>query len=198
MSRIENARRPRGIGGILTLRRMNKGAHARLSEWGFVHFTVECKDDCLDIGCGGGANLKRLLSKSTHGTVTGVDYSETSVSKSIRTNRSAVKAGRCRVVQGDVMDLPFEDESFDIVTAFETVYFWPDIGEAFKGVFRVMRPGGMLMVCNEADGENSEDLEWTHEAGLRVYSKDELTEALEKRASPIYAWRGSPRSAGSP
>lgn len=179
MSRIDNARRPAGIGGILTLRRMNGGHHARLSEWGFARFTVECRDDCLDVGCGGGANLGRLLSKASHGTVTGLDYSETSVSKSLRTNRSAVRAGRCTVVKGDVMGMPFDDGSFDIVTAFETVYFWPDIGDAFREVFRVMRPGGMLMVCNEADGEDPEQLAWAEEVGLRIYSKEELLEAME-------------------
>ncbi len=54
--------------------------------------------------------------------------------------------------QGDASSLAFPDTSFELATAFETVYFWPGLEKCFKQVFRVLRPGGVFMICNESDG----------------------------------------------
>jgi ubiquinone/menaquinone biosynthesis C-methylase UbiE len=56
------------------------------------------------------------------------------------------------VQQGDAASLAFPDATFDLATAFETVYFWPGLEKCFKQVFRVLRPGGVFMICNESDG----------------------------------------------
>ena len=53
------------------------------------------------------------------------------------------------------MKLPFGNEAFDIITAFETIYFWPNINEAFKQVYRVLKGSGTFMICNESNGKNS-------------------------------------------
>ena len=59
-------------------------------------------------------------------------------------NRQAILEGRCTVLQGSVADMIFADGWFDAVTAFETVYFWPDLPRCFREVFRVLRSGGAL------------------------------------------------------
>lgn len=59
---------------------MNTG-HSSMAEWGFTHMEIQSDDVCLDIGCGGGANVRKLLEKSPYGKVTGIDYSEISVEK---------------------------------------------------------------------------------------------------------------------
>lgn len=46
--------------------------------------------------------------------------------------------------------LPFPDQSFDLVTAVETHYYWPDLAGDLAQVFRVLKPGGMAMVIAEA------------------------------------------------
>ena len=60
-------------------------------------------------------------------TLTGMDYSEVSVAESQKLNALAIKQGKCNVVQGDVSAIPFSDATFDYVSAFETVYFWPGL-----------------------------------------------------------------------
>ena len=40
------------------------------------------------------------------------------------------------------MKLPFRGETFDVITAFETIYFWPDISEVFKKVYKILKIGG--------------------------------------------------------
>ena len=50
-------------------------------------------------------------------------------------------------------ELPFGAEQFEVVTAFETVYFWPELAQNFREVYRVLKPGGIFFICNEANGE---------------------------------------------
>lgn len=77
MSFFQNTCKPKGFAGKIMVNMMNTG-HAALAEWGLTHIKIRDDDFCLDIGCGGGANLKRLLGKSSNGHITGVDYSEVS------------------------------------------------------------------------------------------------------------------------
>ena len=178
MAFFQNTRKPEGVGGKIMLNMMNVG-HSGMAEWGFRHIDVHDGDACLDIGCGGGANVKRLLEKSGRGRVIGLDYSEVSVEKSRKVNQRAIKAGNCEILQGDVMQLPFGNAAFDVITAFETIYFWPDIDKAFAQVYSALKTGGTFMVCNEVSGEKAGDKKWTDIVqGLRIYAPDAIADAL--------------------
>ena len=96
-----NPAKPTGEAGEQMLARMNE-SHGPLTAWGLSHFTWRGDETVLDIGCGGGANLKRMSSHVTTGHLTGVDYSETSVQTSRQTNEEAIKAGKMDVSQGSV------------------------------------------------------------------------------------------------
>ena len=141
MSFLENTRRPAGLGGKLMVRMMNVG-HRALARWGLRFLLLSADAKVLDCGCGGGANIKRLLKKCPQGVVKGIDYSSVSVEKSKKVNEAAIAEGRCAVLQGSVADMMFADTVFDAVTAFETVYFWPDLPRCFREVYRVLKPGG--------------------------------------------------------
>ena len=111
----------------------------------------------------------------------GVDYSPVSVEKARKVNRKAIECGRCAVTQGSVAELPFAALRFDLATAFETVYFWPDLPQCFREVFRVLRPGGVFFICNECGGENEKDDRWTEIIeGMTVYREGQLWEALRQ------------------
>lgn len=177
--RVRAAMKPEGDYGRAVLAHMNsaEGAHAALSAWGLAHLDVRKDARVLDVGCGGGANLLRLLALAPEGHVTGLDYSETSVATSCETAAAEIAAGRCDVAQGDVAAMPFADGSFDLVTGFETIYFWPDVPRALAEIRRVLAPGGTLFFCNEDDGTSGED--WTSAIDeLRVYTADELAALL--------------------
>ena len=75
MSFFQNTCKPKGIGGKIMVNMMNTG-HSSMAEWGFTHIEIRNNYICLDIGCGGGANVKKLLAKTPYGKVTGIDYSE--------------------------------------------------------------------------------------------------------------------------
>ena len=77
--------------------------------------------------------------------------------------------------------MPFDEESFDCVSAFETVYFWTDLEKSFAEVNRVMKSGGTFLICNESDGTNSKDKKWAKKiGGMNIYNEKQLHTALEK------------------
>ncbi len=135
---FSNARKPEGLFGRIMVKGMNGGGHAKMAEWGLSEVAISEVADILDIGCGGGGNIARLLKRCPKGTVTGIDFSPVSVQKSTKVNVKAIREGRCKVLEGNVANLPFADGSFDVVTAFETIYFWPDIEHCFNEVKRVL------------------------------------------------------------
>ncbi len=180
MNFFENTRKPQGFGGKLMVKMMNSG-HARVSQWGFSNISAEPDAKVLDVGCGGGANIAIWLDKCRNGHVTGLDYSEISVAESQKLNIAAIKQGKCRVLQGDVSSIPFSDEVFDYVSAFETVYFWPGLKKCFSEVNRVLKSGGTFLICNESDGTNASDEKWTKIiGGMKIYNRDQLVAALKE------------------
>ena len=177
---IINARKPVGELGDKLLDRMNE-SHESLAQWGVSHLDITNDDVILDIGCGGGVNVERFL-KMTENKVYGLDYSEIAVEKSTKLNQDAIDEGRCEVIQGSVSELPFEDNTFDIVTGFETVYFWPDFVNDCKEVRRVLKDDGIMFICNEAipDEEDERQKELINLLDMKIFSEDEFDEYLRE------------------
>lgn len=179
---IINARKPVGKLGHKILERMNN-SHELMAQWGVSHFDIHEGDMILDIGCGGGKNIERFAKQIIKGKVFGIDYSEVSVKMSIELNRKAIDDGKVEVVQGSVSEMPFEDNTFDIVTGFETIYFWPDFINDLKEVNRVLKKDGLLFFCNEAvyrEGEMEKYDDLVELLDMKIYSEDVLKESLEK------------------
>lgn len=175
--KIDQCMKPHGEEGIETIQNMNEN-HREISEFAFECVDVNVNDDILDIGCGGGVNIEKFL-KLTSGNVDGLDYSEVSVSETIKRNSDEVESGRCNVIQADVSAMPLDDESYDLVTAFETIYFWPEIGEAFKEVFRIINQDGQFMIAQGTDGNHPDDEKWLATVeGMSVYTSPELEKYL--------------------
>jgi ubiquinone/menaquinone biosynthesis C-methylase UbiE len=128
---------------------MNR-VHSKLAEWGLQQVSVGKGDTTLDVGCGGGAMVRKLAAVAAEGKVYGVDHSEQSVAAARRTNRQGIAEGRVEIRQASVSALPFPDGHFDLVTAVETHYFWPDLPADMREILRVLKPGGTLVVLAEA------------------------------------------------
>ena len=180
---IKNARKPVGELGHQILDRMNQ-SHESMAQWGVTHFEVNEDSKILDIGCGGGRNIQRFAEQiSENGRVVGIDYSEVSVEKSTKLNQEFIDQGIVNVLQGSVSEMPCYDETFDIVTGFETIYFWPDFINDLKEVNRVLKKGGLVFFCNEAvyrEGEMEKYDDLVELLDMKIYSEEVLKESLEK------------------
>ena len=142
-------RRPRWLLGRLFLWNMNV-RHSGVTDWGLGHVKVEKNFTILDIGCGGGRTIQKLATIASEGKVYGVDYSPASVASARRTNADFIAQGRVEIQQASVVRLPFPDGMFDVVTAIETHYYWPNLVEDLREVMRVIKPGGTLLLIAEA------------------------------------------------
>jgi ubiquinone/menaquinone biosynthesis C-methylase UbiE len=148
-SRVLNQlRKPSGWVGRWNLRGMNR-RHSKLTDWGLKHVSIDSDATILDIGCGGGRTIQKLAGIATKGKVYGVDYSETSVAASRKTNEEWVKIGRVEIFHGSVSHLPFSDQMFALATAVETHFYWPDLPADLREVLRVLKPGGKLVIVAE-------------------------------------------------
>lgn len=174
------ASHPRGFWGGRALKAMNGKQHAALPEWVFEDLQVNEDANVLDVGCGGGANVARLLEKCPNGIVTGMDRSTLAMEVSHDLNYRAVVDKRCFIIGGNVSQMPRAKDMLDLVTAFETIYFWPSLDEGLEEIFRVLKPGGTCVIANEMDGLEPNCRKTEHAVGMLVYTIDEITESLMK------------------
>lgn len=176
---FENFRDPKdNFGGKFMLKSMNKG-HEKLARWGRSYINIDKDYTVLDLGCGGGRNIEYFLTKADK--VYGLDHSETSVKMASEINKKAIDTGRCQILVGDVKNLPLEDQSIDIVTAFETIYFWNDIEECFREIYRVLKNGGQFLICNEVSSKERRDVKKLLKMiNFEIYKPNDLTKMLRE------------------
>ena len=125
-------------------------SHSGLTDWGLSHVQISKDFVILDVGCGGGKTMQKLARLAENGKVYGVDYAEGSVAESRAKNQKLIQDGRMEVLHASVSSLPFTEDKFDLVTAIETQYYWPDLVHDMSEVGRVLKPGGKLMILAEA------------------------------------------------
>lgn len=181
---MSNFRKPEGLIGGIVVRLMNKG-HAAKTEAVVDRLGIGDDEVVLDIGCGGGVAIRMMAEKAA--SVYGIDISDVSVARSIKTNSRAVRENRVRVTASDVLGMPFKEDMFSLVTAFETVYFWEDIGACFERVHRAVKPGGRFAISVGAwtlpDGGNNFPKLFS---GVKpnLYSPEELSGLLHDAGFP--------------
>lgn len=147
-----NPAKPHGDAGFVMLERMGV-THRNVTEWAFSHLNIKGSEKVLDIGCGGGDALKKMSAKITGGHLVGADYSEVSVELSKKVNISDVSDGKMEIIQADVANLPFDDNSFNIIYTIESFYFWKNPVECLKEVRRVLSPDGIFMIIADIHGD---------------------------------------------
>jgi SAM-dependent methyltransferase len=146
---VNQVRKPTRWVGRLFVWGMNH-SHSALTDWGLGHTVIGKRFTVLDVGCGGGRTVQKLAAGATEGTVVGVDYSVGSVEASRATNARLIEAGRVEIRHASVSELPFPDAMFDLVTAAETHYYWPDPPRDLREVLRVLKPGGRVVLIAES------------------------------------------------
>ena len=184
--------RPEGALGRVMLSFMNY-THAPLTNWGLKLVDVQDGWTMLDVGCGGGFTIRRLLKRSKDAQVYGIDISEESVAKAKKVNAELLDK-QVFITQGSAEKLPYEDKKFDLVTAVETVYFWPNLPDCLQEVRRVLKPGGKIAILVEVVDSDSK---WTSVVeGMTAYSPEDLKKLLDDagftqteiyRKKPTYA-----------
>jgi len=184
---VKQCRNPSGRFGKFVARAMNLG-HARMRNWGIGHILISPDAKILDIGCGGGGTVKALAKYTPNGKVCGIDYSADMVQLSMKVNNPLIKKGLVEIKQGAVSSLPFADNIFDLATAFETYYFWPNLIDDLKEIRRVLKPGGTLLIANEVYKDakfEKRNTKWANLIDMQLHTPDEYKDFLTQAGYQI-------------
>lgn len=123
----------------------------------------------LDIGCGGGSFLKFLYNYKREFKLFGIDHSKDMIKLASRINKKGIDEKTISIELSSVDSLPHKDESLDMVTALQTVQFWPNTKKAFKEINRVLRDEGEFLIINRYPKENSNWWNFARIKGIRQF-----------------------------
>jgi ubiquinone/menaquinone biosynthesis C-methylase UbiE len=131
----------------LEAQRQSPNARAKLER--YADMLSPSPGDCvLDLGCGGGAFSRLLVEEvGSGGQVVGVDVSENAIALA-QTLSTALTPELLTYRVADGHSLPFEDEAFDSVACISVLEFCEDPALVLYEAYRVLRPGGRLLVVN--------------------------------------------------
>ena len=116
----------------------------------------------LDVAGGTGDIAFRFLKRAPSASATVLDMTEGMLAEGRKRAEAASLSGRLDWVAGDAMALPFADESFDVYTISFGIRNVTRIGDALAEAFRVLRPGGRLMVL-EFSHLPTPGLQWAYD-----------------------------------
>jgi ubiquinone/menaquinone biosynthesis C-methylase UbiE len=145
---IDQAKNPTGFVGSLMLKIMNT-AHYKMNKWALAEIVIPESAIMLDVGCGGGKTLQLLSNLNTYGKIYGIDYAEQAVKDSMEANKLDIEMGKMFIQQACVTKMPFSTSTFDLITAFQTHYFWSDIESSIEEIYRVLASQGCFLLVAE-------------------------------------------------
>jgi ubiquinone/menaquinone biosynthesis C-methylase UbiE len=173
---MSQAAKPTGFFGRLSARGMALG-HRGFYENTAKVLSLTQDDAYLEIGFGSGLFIKKYASHVKR--IAGLDYSEDMVKLASNINEDIVKSGKAEFKQGDVSTLPWNENEFSAVAGIETFFFWPKPQSSLEEIFRVLLPGGRLvleMAYNKDDGKDHTKQVEKH--NLKLYSGEEMKTLL--------------------
>lgn len=128
--------------------------------------------DVLEVGCGRGGGLSYVNRTFKPKSVTGIDLGKAA----IKFNKSYYKEEGGHFEQADAQNLPFKDESFDVVLNVESSHRYPQMELFVSEVKRVLRPGGHLLFIDfRYDHEIDQMHKHLEESGMEILQEVDVT-----------------------
>ncbi|EAE4488165.1 class I SAM-dependent methyltransferase [Listeria monocytogenes] len=146
----EQAANPRGIIGEITTK-IWSSYFEDLSKWTISYTEMGDATNILDIGYGGGSNVKNLVELNKNVTIYGVDISKESYKTATNLNKKAINNGKVKLSIQDVALMNYPADFFDIVYAIQTHMYWDNPRKGFEEIYRVMSNEAVFILSSEKD-----------------------------------------------
>jgi len=136
-------------------------------------------DRLLEVGCGGGAFLRRALESGC--SAVAIDHSPEMVREARELNRASISAGRAEILEAEADRLPVPDEEFTWVVSTGAFGFFPDPEAVLREMGRALRPGGRLAIFSgTAELRGTPACPEPMASRIHFYDDDELREMAER------------------
>jgi ubiquinone/menaquinone biosynthesis C-methylase UbiE len=122
-------------------------AHEQLSQQVADAGQIQSGQRVLDCGCGFGGTIANLNDRLHDMDLVGLNIDRRQL-EIARSNFHPQHGNQAEFIEGDACNLPFDDNSFDRVLAVECIFHFPSRQRFFQEVKRVLRPGGILSLCD--------------------------------------------------
>jgi ubiquinone/menaquinone biosynthesis C-methylase UbiE len=137
----------------------------------------------LDVGCGLGGPC-RMLADEHNCITTGIDLSAEYIRTAKELSKIVKLDNKTSFIQGDATNLPFDDNSFDVVWTQHVQMNIPDKKKFYSEMNRVLKPGGHFIfydIFRKGDGEISNPMPWASNAELSfLFKENEMVAILEQ------------------
>ena len=140
---IQQSKNPSGFLGKRMMKLWNR-AYLSMFVWAIRHLDRTFYPVILDVGVGNGRSTILLKETFPQSTVTGIDISDTAI-----TQAKQIEMANLNFERRDVRETGFSDESFDLITAFQTHFHWQDLEASFMELRRILKSDGMLLLACE-------------------------------------------------
>ena len=142
-SLIQQSKNPSGFLGKRMMKLWNR-AYLPMFVWAIRHLDRTFYPAILDVGVGNGRSTIQLKETFPQSTITGIDISDVAIAQA-----KQIEITNINFERRDVRDTGFSDESFDLITAFQTHFHWQDLEASFMELRRILKSDGMLLLACE-------------------------------------------------
>lgn len=140
---LKQSKKPTGLVGIWMMKIWNQ-VYFLMVEWAISQLEQQNVKNILDVGIGNGQSTLYLKQYFPHSKVVGIDISKTAITQAKKWNIADLN-----FELKDVGQTTYSAESFDLITAFQTHFHWPDLSRAFSELRRILRRDGLILLACE-------------------------------------------------
>ena len=175
-------RQPHGEDGIKMGEKMNR-SNKLLYDMTLNFMPLQAGDRILEIGMGNGHFISELFKQQAALHYTGLDMSDVMVQEARKENEDGIRTGKVEIICGTAEEMTFPPGTFSKVFGVNVLYFWdaPDI--TLKAIYRVLTPGGQLILSFRSK-QTMEQLPFVDQ-GFTLYDIPSAKSLLEKNGFTV-------------
>ncbi|MGT2762199.1 class I SAM-dependent methyltransferase [Streptococcus intermedius] len=140
---LKQSKKPTGLVGIWMMKIWNQ-VYFPMVEWAISQLEQRNVKNILDVGIGNGQSTLYLKQYFPNSKVIGIDISKTAITQAKKWNIADLN-----FELKDVGQTTYSAGSFDLITAFQTHFHWPDLSRAFSELRRILRRDGLILLACE-------------------------------------------------